>query len=241
MQTPYMAVDLPSIQEDMVTEAFIDGLREEHPHDIAAQIQYLNTDSIRKICRRLPDELTAEVITELPRERQIDLFEAMRMNRLSGIINEMFTDDVADVLGALSTERLRLILTTLPEEEASRLSQLLGYPEDSAGGIMQTEFMAVEETMTIEEARDWVRRDEESHIEGAYYVYVVDSIGRLAGVLRMRDLLFRAAKQPVSEVMVKEVRCVSVHADQEKIAELVQNYHYLAVPVIDDFGKLVGS
>lgn len=235
-----MAVDFSDIQEDMVNDAFIETLRDEHPHDIASQIQYLNTDALRKICRHLPDELTAEVITELPRERQIDLFEAMRINRLSGIINEMFTDDVADVLGELSTERLRIILTALPSEEASRISQLLGYPEDSAGGIMQTEFLAVQETMTIEEAREWVRRDEESHIEGAYYLYVVDSIGRLAGVLRMRDLLFRPEKLPVSEAMIKEVRCVSVHADQEKIAELVQNYHYLAVPVVDDFGKLVG-
>lgn len=235
-----MPAEISDVQNNMVTEAFIESLREEHPHDIAAQIQYLNTDALRKICRNLPDELTAEVIAELPRERQIDLFEAMRVNRLSGIINEMFTDDVADVLGELSTERLRLILTALPAEEATRLAQLLGYPEDSAGGIMQTEFLAVKETMTIREAREWIRRDEESHIEGAYYVYVVDSIGRLTGVLRMRDLLFRPEHLPVSEVMVKEVRCVSIHADQEKIASLVQNYHYVAVPVVDDFGKLVG-
>lgn len=229
-----------NIQEDFVTDAFIQSLRDEHPYDIAAQIQYLHTDALRKICRQLPDELTAEVISELPRERQIDLFEAMRINRLSGIISEMFTDDVADVLGAVSSERLRAILTALPTEDASRISELLRYPEDSAGGIMQTEFIAVEEHMTLDEVRTSLRSEEENHLEGAYYIYVVDRIGRLTGVLRMRDILFRPVKQPVSEVMIREVRCVSVHADQEKIAELVQNYHYLAVPVVDDFGKLVG-
>ncbi|MEO0453432.1 MAG: magnesium transporter [Verrucomicrobiota bacterium] len=229
-----------NIQESMIDDHFIESIMQGHPHDIAAQIQYLNTDVLREILRRLPDETAAEVISELPDERQIDLFEAMRINRLSGIISEMFTDDVADVLGKVSTERLRLILTSLPKEEASRITDLLKYPEDSAGGIMQTEFISISEDMTLEEARESLRRDQEEDFEGAYYLYVIDEIGRLTGVLRMRDLLFRPPGMSVSKVMVRAVRCVSVHADQERIAELAQNYHYLAVPVIDDFGKLVG-
>ncbi|MGF1677986.1 MAG: magnesium transporter [Candidatus Methylacidiphilales bacterium] len=227
-------------QSQMITDDYIVTLTKGHPHDIARQIEHFEAVTIRKIFRGLPDELTAEVLAELPLEIQIELFESMRVNRLSGIISEMFTDDAADVLGSLSTERLREILTALPKEEASALQSLLNYPEDTAGGIMQREFIAVSDNLTLREAREQIRKEEESENEGILYVYVTDMIGRLRGILRIRDLLFRDPNRLVRDVMIKEVRCVSVHADQEEIAKLVQSYHFLAVPVVDDFGKLVG-
>lgn len=227
-------------QKELVTESFMLGLREEHPHDIACQIEHFKLDTIRKIFRGLPDELTAEVLTELPTDLQTQLFESMRVNRLSGIITEMFSDDAADALGGVSTERLREIMRALPKEDASTLSDLLKYPEDTAGGIMQSEFLSVRENITLREAREEIRKDEDSENEGILYIYVTDDAGRLRGVLRIRDLLFKDPNRLVRDVMIREVRCVSVYADQEEIAELVQNYHYLAVPVIDDFGKLAG-
>jgi len=227
-------------QASLINDQFIQGLRSEHPHDIAQQIQYFEDSTIRKIFRGLPDELTAEVLTELPPEIQINLFESMRVNRLSGIIEEMFSDDAADVLGKVSTERLREIMQALPKEDATTLSDLLKYPEDTAGGIMQSEFLSVKDHLTLREAREEVRKNEESEAEGILYIYVTDDVGRLRGVLRIRDLLFKDPSRLVKDIMIREVRCVSVHADQEEIAELVQNYHYLAVPVVDDFGRLVG-
>ncbi|MEM1158434.1 MAG: magnesium transporter [Verrucomicrobiota bacterium] len=230
----------PYDQTEQIDIAFIDGLKIQHPHDIARQIEHFEPLTIRKVFQGLPDELTAEVLTELPEEIQVELFDSMRVQRLSGIITEMFSDDAADVLGQLSTERLREIMTALPKEEATNLTDLLKYREDTAGGIMQSEFLSVRETQTLREAREEIRKDEESETEGILYVYVTDERGRLCGILRIRDLLFRDPNRLVKDVMIKEVRCVSVHADQEEIAELVQNYHYLAMPVIDDFGRLAG-
>lgn len=227
-------------QTQLIDDNFIEGLKSQHPHDIARQIEHFEPLTIRKIFQGLPDELTAEVLTELPEETQVELFDSMRVQRLSGIITEMFSDDAADVLGQLSTERLREVMTALPKEEATNLTDLLKYDEDTAGGIMQSEFISVRESQTLREAREHIRKDEESENEGILYVYVTDDGGRLRGILRIRDLLFRDPNRLVKDVMIKEVRCVSVHADQEEIAELVQKYHYLAMPVVDDFGRLVG-
>lgn len=227
-------------QTDLIDSNFIEGLKKEHPHDIARQIEHFEPLSIRKIFQGLPDELTAEVLTELPEETQVELFDSMRVHRLSGIITEMFSDDAADVLGQLSTERLREIMTALPKEDATNLTDLLKYDDDTAGGIMQSEFISVRESQTLREAREDIRKEDESDNEGILYVYVTDDGGRLRGILRIRDLLFRDPNRLVRDVMIKEVRCVSVYADQEEIAELVQNYHYLAVPVVDDFGRMAG-
>lgn len=221
-------------------DALMAGLADQHASDIADRIKQLEFPQIRAALRRLPDEVTAEVITELPEELQIQLFEAMRVTRLSGIIQEMFSDDVADVLGQVSTKRLEELLASLSDEHRKEIADLLRYPEDSAGGIMQTEFFAVREEMTLAEAREAIRRDEDKVGEGVFYIYAVDDIGRLRGVLKLRDLLFRRPEKKVREVMIPEVRCVSVHADQEAIANLFARYHFSAIPVIDDFGHLAG-
>ncbi len=232
--------DAPDAAVDPLFTNLVEELSALHPRDIADRIKHLAFPRIRAALRRLPDEVTAEVITELPEELQIQLFEAMRVTRLSGIIQEMFSDDVADVLGQLSTRRLEELLASLSDEHRKEIADLLRYPEDSAGGIMQTEFFAVREEMTLGEAREAIRRDEESVGEGVFYIYAVDGIGRLRGVLKLRDLLFRSPEKKVREVMIPEVRCVSVHADQEAIAHLFARYHYGAIPVIDDFGRLAG-
>ncbi len=226
--------------DDKSLDALMAGLADQHASDIADRIKQLEFPQIRAALRRLPDEVTAEVITELPEELQIQLFEAMRVTRLSGIIQEMFSDDVADVLGQVSTKRLEELLASLSKEHRKEIADLLRYPEDSAGGIMQTEFFAVREEMTLAEAREAIRRDEEKVGEGVFYIYAVDDIGRLRGVLKLRDLLFRSPEKKVREVMIPEVRCVSVHADQEAIANLFARYHFSAIPVIDDFGHLAG-
>jgi magnesium transporter len=225
-------VELPDLPLD---------LAEQHPKDIADHIADFDLEVIRAILRRLPDETTAEIIAELPQDTQIRLFEGMRLQRLSGIIAEMFSDDAADVLGQVSADRLREIMATLSKEDATILSRLLQYPEDSAGGIMQGEFVSVRDDITLAEAREAIRvKEDRTDTESPLYIYVTDRIGRLRGILRVRDLLFRNPASVTRDVMIKEVRCVSVHADQEVIAQLFRDYHYVAIPVVDDMSRLVG-
>ena len=128
----------------------------------------------------------------------------------------------------------------MPAEDARQMSDLLKYPEDSAGGIMQTEVISVSEELSIAEAIEMLRREEEDLPNGIFYIYVTDSERRLRGVLRVRDLLFRPSNLKIRDIMVPEVRAVSVHADQEEIAHLFRAYGFSAIPVVDDFQRLRG-
>ncbi|MDQ8201679.1 magnesium transporter [Pelagicoccus sp. SDUM812003] len=229
--------------QQQVSDAFarrMTRLRDMHPSDIAEEIEDLELGDIRKVLRELPDDRVAEILTELPQEVQTNLLENMRLERVSEIIPEMFSDDAADALGNVSPERLQDIMDQLPAEDVSEITDLLDYPEDTAGGIMRKEVNAVLTSMTLAAAREAVRKDEDHDQDNAIYVYAVDENQRLQGVLRLRDLLFRDLRLSVSDVMIQEVRSVSVHADQEEIANIFQKYNYLALPVVDDFGKLVG-
>ena len=225
------------------SEAFarrIAHLREMHPSDIADEIDGLELDEIRAVLRELSDETVAEILPELSSENQTQLLENMRLERLTEIIPEMYTDDVADALSKVSPDRLQDIMDTLETQEAKELTNLLDYPEDTAGGIMQKEVLAVRTSLTLGQAREAIRKDEEQDEDSALYVYAVDDNDRLQGVLRLRDLLFRDLRLKVGEVMDPDVRSISVNADQEEIANIFRRYNYIALPVIDDFGKLVG-
>ncbi|MDQ8186083.1 magnesium transporter [Pelagicoccus sp. SDUM812002] len=230
-------------QTQAVSTAFdrdINRLKEMHPSDVAEEIEDRDLNEIRDVLRQFSDEHVAEILTELPQEIQTDLMENMRLDRVSEIIPEMYSDDAADALGQVSPERLQSIMNQLPDQDVEEITNLLEYPEDTAGGIMRTEVHTVLTSMALSEAREAVRRGEEEDQDNALYVYAVDENGRLQGVLRLRDLLFRDLRLKVSAVMINDVRSISVHADQEEIANIFQKYNYLALPVVDDFGKLVG-
>ncbi len=230
-------------QPNEVSDAFtrkISRFKDMHSSDIASEIDTLDLDEVRRILRKFSDEKVAEILTELPAELQTELLENMRVERVTEIIPEMYSDDAADALGKVSPERLQDIMDNLPDEDVEEITDLLEYPEDTAGGIMRKEVSCVPTSITLAEARESIRSDDETGQDSAIYVYAVDENNRLQGVLRLRDLLFRDLRLTVAKVMNSEVRSVSVHADQEEIANIFQKYNYIALPVVDDFGKLVG-
>lgn len=211
-----------------------------HPSDIAAVLDDMEIPQIRACLRHFSGDTAADILAELPRDIQTELLEKMRVKRISQILPEMRSDDAVDALSHLSPERLADIFKKLPKEDVAELSGLLEYEEDTAGGIMQTEVIAVRADMTLAEAREAIRRDKDQDEDSSLYIYAVDQENRLAGVLRLRDLLFRDLRLRVSDVMITEVASVHIEADQEEIAHLFQRYNYIALPVVDDAGKLVG-
>jgi magnesium transporter len=235
-----MADETRTPERDAEQLARLSDLANKHPRDIAEEMRELPLARIRDTLRTLPDAVAAEVITDLPKDIQVRLFESMQASHLSGIVGEMFSDDAADVLGGVSSARLREIMRGMPADEARQINDLLQYPEDTAGGIMQTEVISVSEDLTIAEAIEMLRREEENVPDGIFYIYVVDSEYRLRGVLRVRDLLFSPSSLKIREIMLPEVRAVSVHADQEEIARLFRAYGFSAIPVVDDFQRLRG-
>ncbi len=217
-----------------------DDFGNRHPRDIAEGMRDIPLAKIEDVLRALPNAKAAQVLSELPKEIQVRLFESIPIVRLCDIVAEMFSDDAADVLGHIPAAKLREIMRGLSAPEAKQINDLLQYPEDTAGGIMQTEVIAVSEDLTIAEAIEMLRREEETLPNGIFYIYVVDGEYRLRGVLRVRDLLFSSPNRKIRDIMVPEVRSVSVHADQEEIARLFRAYGFSAMPVVDDFQRLRG-
>jgi magnesium transporter len=226
-------------------ETFDDLMRRDdfgnrHPRDIAEGMRDLPLAKIEDVLRALPNAKAAQVLSDLPKEIRVRLFESIPITHLCNIVAEMFSDDAADVLGHIPAAKLQEIMRGLSAPEAKQINDLLQYPEDTAGGIMQTEVIAVSEDLTIAEAIEMLRREEENLPNGIFYIYVVDAEYRLRGVLRVRDLLFSSPNRKIGDIMVPEVRSVSVHADQEEIARLFRAYGFSAMPVVDDFQRLRG-
>ena len=151
----------------------------------------------------------------------------------------MSPDDAADLVADLDQDTRDEILALMERDEAEEVQELLGYPEDSAGGIMTTEFISLEDHLTAGGAIQRLR-ELEPDAETIYYVYIADDEGRLVGVLSLRDLIVAPPDTPIHDVMIREPVAVSVTASQDEVAEVVAHYNLLAVPVVDEEGVVRG-
>jgi Mg/Co/Ni transporter MgtE len=151
----------------------------------------------------------------------------------------MSPDDAADLVADLSDETREELLALMERDEAAELGGLLAYREESAGGMMTTEFVAVPADLTAGQTIDRLR-ELEPDAETIYYVYVVDEAGRLVGVLSLRDLIVARPETTIRDVMIDEPVAVDLNADRADVASIVARYNLLAVPVVDDDGRLAG-
>ncbi len=174
-----------------------------HPSDFAEIVADLTDDEKKELFALLSDEEAALVIQEMEEIDQVVLFQLLSKQRASAILKEMATDDAADLIGELPADDARELLTMI-EEDAEEIRVLLKYPEESAGGIMTTEFISFPGTMPVEEA---IRRLREiaAEAETVYYVYVTDEETKLTGVLSLRELISAADGTRLSEIMRKNV------------------------------------
>ena len=215
------------------------GLAELHPADLATILDQLAPRDRAGVLASLDDEAVADAIEEMEPDTQVEVLEDLEPERAADILEEMSPDDAADLVADLSDEARDEILALMEREEAAEVRELLGYPEDTAGGIMTTEFVSVPATLTAAQTIDRLR-ELEPDAETIYYVYVTDDDGRLVGVLSLRDLIVSKPDVSISEVMIKEPVAVGVLADQDEVAQVVAHYNLLAVPVVDDEGRLAG-
>ena len=215
------------------------GLAELHPADLATIIDQLAPKDRAGVLASLDDEAAADAIEEMEPDTQVEVLEDLAPERAADILEEMSPDDAADLVADLSDEARAEILALMERDEAEEVRELLGYPEDTAGGIMTTEFVTIAAALTAAQAIDRLR-ELEPDAETIYYVYVTDDDGRLVGVLSLRDLIVAAPAALIGDVMIKEPVAVGVLADQEEVAQVVAHYNLLAVPVIDEEGRLAG-
>lgn len=209
-----------------------------HPSDLAEYIEDFTDEQKRDLFALLSDEEAALIIQEMEEFDQVTLFNLLTQKRASSILKEMDTDDAADLLAELPPHETRELLELI-DEESGEIKGLLKYPEDTAGGIMTTDIISFSQEMAVEEAIQRLR-EIAPEAEIIYYVYVVDEETRLIGVLSLRDLISATDGTPLKEIMNQNVISVHVDVDQEEVARIVARYDLLALPVVEDEGRLLG-
>ena len=210
-----------------------------HPADIADIVEDLGSHERSAVFQSLSEEIAADTLEEMELEDQVSIIEHMDAERASEILEEMPPDEVADILAEVPEERAQEILNLMEKDEAEDVEVLLKYHDDTAGGLMTTEFVALPDTLTAEECIETLRRLE-PEAESIYYVYVVDEEHRLEGVLSLRDLIISAPGKQIGEMMIRDVKYVELDTPVPEIAAVLSKYNLLAVPVLDDRHVLCG-
>ncbi len=181
----------------------------------------------------------AMLFSELEEEVLLKLIEDMPAEKIAGIMAQMPKDDVADLLGKLSDERSQALLDLMTEEESEEVEELLRYDEETAGGIMLPDFIALKEDATAREVIEALQKDY-IDIEMPFYLYVVDDHGHLVGVISLRQLVVVPPHTKLKAIMATDVVSVQTDTDQEEVARIVARYNILAVPVVDENNNPVG-
>lgn len=214
-------------------------LHELHPADIADILGQLDTAQRTKVFQYLDNPRAADAISETEPDLQGSLLDSLTNERASDILEVMPPDDAADIIAGLPYEKAQTLLNLMGVKEASEIRKLLGYREQSAGGIMTTDFIAVRENLTVEDTIQHLRRLAPDP-ETISYIYVVDDTGALTGVLSLRDLIMASPQTEARNIMLPEVISVDVEDDQEEVANTISKYDLLAVPVVDENRRLLG-
>lgn len=208
-----------------------------YPADLSSLLTHLPFDEATQLFQWLPIEDASEVLAELDSNFRTQLLGQVQPGRLTALLDELDTDDAADVLAELPDELAQHVLPHL--EDAADVEELLGYPEDTAGGIMGTEYVAVHAAWTVADATEEVRRNAE-RIGEIYGVFVVDEEEHLQGIVSLKRLLLSPSHASVESIMERDILSVETHLDQEEVARIMQRYDLVSLPVVDSARRLVG-
>ena len=211
-----------------------------HAADLSVVFRSLSLGEQRKLFGLISDvEQKGILFSELDEDTFQDLIEDMKIEDIVRILESMPADDVADIIGRLPEEKSQTILDKMKRAESEEVEDLLRYEDDTAGGIMVPDFIALREDVTASEAIESLQT-EHSDVEMAFYLYVVDEYGKLVGVSSLRQLVVVSPQTVLKEFMTTDVFSVQTDMDQEEVARLVARYDILAVPVVDGTNRLMG-
>ncbi|MBR4990656.1 MAG: magnesium transporter, partial [Oscillospiraceae bacterium] len=211
-----------------------------NPSDVAGLFDGLEEKQIPLMYRLLPKELAAETFVEMEPEAQELLIRGFSDNELKEMLDELYVDDAADLVEEMPANVVKRILKNADPEMRKSINQILRYPEYSAGSIMTTEFVSLRPHMTVEEAILRIRRQGVDK-ETIYTCYVLSKDRKLLGLVTVKDLLLAEDDEmTIEELMITNVIYVNTKSDQEEVAQMLSKYNFLAMPVVDGEGRMVG-
>ena len=216
----------------------LDLTEELHPVDLLEVLQEYEEDQ-KALLEKFPDEYIAMVIDEAELDEKFILLSLFPSKQKQEIISEMSSDELADMLGNIDEDTQSRILEGMEEEHREEIEELLSFSPETAGGIMATEFVSVKETMTIDETLTFLR-DIAPNAETPYYIYVLDDLDILKGIVPIRALLTSLPDVLLKDVMLENVATIPASMDQEDVSNIFQKYGYMAMPVVNEEHVMLG-
>jgi magnesium transporter len=221
-----------------------EALDEFHSEDIAELLEDLPQEEATALFKAVPPDLAAAVLAHMPEDERARILERLGAQGAADVLAEMAPDDRADALQDLPSEIAEMILSHIAQTEpelADDLRDLASYPEDSAGGLMTTEYVALSPNTKIWQAIEAVRQyGRQDKAETLYYAYVVAFGGKLVGVVSLKELILNDPGVGVEDVMTENVIYVHPELHQEEVARTFQKYSFSALPIVDDHGRMLG-
>ncbi|MGK7310857.1 MAG: magnesium transporter [Candidatus Longimicrobiales bacterium M2_2A_002] len=230
---------LVAAEDDGALRAF---LAELHPSDLADVIEHFEAEADRvRILDLLPADLASETLAEMEaHQHPEDILVALEPQRISELLEELHSDDAADLIGELEPHEQAQVLSTLEPIDASELRELIAYPEESAGGIMTTELIAISVHLTAGEAIEEVRRQAREIGDDFYNIFVVDLLRRLQGQVGLQELVMADPDHRIADLVEPLPVSVPVDMDQEEVGRLMGRYNEPSVPVVGPRDTLLG-
>ncbi len=209
------------------------------PADLADILEQLDAEEAGAMLERMDMETAADVLNEVEAPRQSEILSELDPERASDMLERLAPDDAADILAEMPQEEAERLLNLMPANESQPIRELLRYSPETAGGIMTTEVLSLDEDMTVEQALAYLRQHS-THMEMIYYLYTVDDEKRLVGVVSLRQLVVAEPSAQLKTLMDPDVISVKTDTDQEEVARIIAKYDLLGVPVVDEENHLVG-
>ncbi|MCD6376826.1 MAG: magnesium transporter [Caldisericaceae bacterium] len=233
--------DIEVLIEKRNTGALQNIIIDLHPADIAQILSHIKKDERSYLFSILPPKIASDVLSELDPPIVEDLTEELGVEKISKIVDQMDSDDAADFVSSIPEEMVPEILDRIPEEDSNEIKELLHYEEDTAGGIMALEYVALPMDATVKQAIHEIRRlKAEQEITDIYSIYVVDDENRLLGVVSLSDLALAEDFTQLKEIMKTDIPKITPDMDQEEVANIFSKYDLVSMPVVDQENHLIG-
>jgi magnesium transporter len=220
-----------------ISNRLLEGM---HPADLADIVEDLSPDDREAIFSTIDSEVAADTLTEIEPDIQAQIIESLETEKAAEILEEMDPNEVADVLNELEEETSEEILEEMNEENKENVEELLDFQDDTAGGLMNTEYLALPEDASVAVAMAELHKNEEM-LENLHNLFLVGEDEKLLYSVPLTRLIFAAGDTPLKELANDPLLAVEVDAKQGRVAEIFDKYNLLSLPVVDEDGRLLGT
>ncbi|WKZ70655.1 MAG: magnesium transporter [Melioribacteraceae bacterium] len=231
--------NISTLIENQADKNLLSILADLHPADLGEIINHLDFEDAVYTFKLLDHETAGEVLTELDENLREKLLAEIETDHIVNIVDQLDSDDATDIVSDLPEQIQEHVLDKIDKEYSEDVKQLLKYPEDSAGGIMNSDFIFVYESQLVKDAIEEVRKNAEE-IDNIYYIYVLKDDHKLVGTVSLKSLLTNPLDKPLSGVMEEDLLYVTPDVDQEEVARIIEKYDLVAIPVVDENMIMLG-